>query len=72
MQHIDTDNEQFWRQLFTFAAMIDEWQSQMNVDFIRAGHEGLLLQEIVHGGLSFGYFRAASTTIHWIPSRPAS
>ena len=55
MQKIDTDDKQFWRQLMSFSALIDEWQSQMSVDFIRSAHEGLLLDEKVHGTRSFGY-----------------
>jgi len=52
---IDTADGKRWRMLLNANAMIDEYCVDMNVDNIRASHEGLLEKRLVFGTISFGY-----------------
>jgi DNA invertase Pin-like site-specific DNA recombinase len=54
-QGIDTAKTEFWRQLLSVYAMLDELQISSMAAFVRAAHEGLLDKELVHGTLTFGY-----------------
>ena len=52
---IDTADAQRWRQALTQSASNDEYVVGMNVENIRAAHEGLLDKRLVFGTVSFGY-----------------
>ncbi len=54
-QNIDTEKSEFWRQLVSVFAMLDELQLQSQAAFVRAAHEGLLNRGLVHGTIAFGY-----------------
>ncbi|GJM23877.1 MAG: hypothetical protein DHS20C16_02920 [Phycisphaerae bacterium] len=52
---IDTADSDRWRQLLHLHAMMDEMVVHMGASHIRAAHEGMLDQELVHGTVTFGY-----------------
>src|SRR5262249_19172109 len=54
-QNIDTDKTEFWKQLVYVFAMMDELQVQVQGQFVRTAHQGLLLKHLVHGTISYGY-----------------
>ena len=54
-QGIDTDRSEQWRTLLHFHAIMDEMQATSGVEHIRAAQEGLFLQQMVHGTITFGY-----------------
>ena len=54
-QKIDTADEDSWRTLLQVAAMMDELGVRMNVAHSHASHQGLLLQGMVYGTITFGY-----------------
>jgi len=52
---IDTDDAKRWEAHLAVHAMMDQFVVGMNVDQVRAAHEGLLEKRLVFGTLSYGY-----------------
>jgi DNA invertase Pin-like site-specific DNA recombinase len=52
---IDTANKDQWQALLHVRAMMDEFQVKVNGEHIRAALEGLFLEALVYGTLTFGY-----------------
>ena len=52
---VDTAAARRWRHMLTQLASMDEFVVGMNVENIRAAHEGLLARRLVFGTVSFGY-----------------
>ncbi len=52
---VDTADAKRWRSVLSMNAMMDEFVVGMNVDNIRAAHEGLLAKGLVFGTVAFGY-----------------
>lgn len=52
---VDTADAHRWRQMLIRCASHDEYVVGMNVENIRAAHEGLLGKRLVFGTVSFGY-----------------
>ena len=52
---VDTEDSKRWQTLLNMHAMMDEFVIGMNVEHIRAAHEGLLEKSLVFGTVGFGY-----------------
>lgn len=52
---VDTADVTRWRACLSMNAMMDEFVVTMNVENIRAAHEGLLAKRLVFGTVAFGY-----------------
>ncbi|MGE3316984.1 MAG: recombinase family protein, partial [Planctomycetaceae bacterium] len=52
---IDTAKKDQWQHLLHFRAMLDEFQVSVNAEHVRAALEGLFLEGLVFGTITFGY-----------------
>lgn len=52
---IDTNDTNRWETLLAVTSMVDQFVVSLNIEQIRAAHEGLLARRLVFGSLSYGY-----------------
>jgi site-specific DNA recombinase len=52
---VDTADSKRWRAMMNVHAMMDEFVVSMNIDNIRASHEGLIEKSLVFGTITYGY-----------------